>query len=40
MKYFIKTFGCYANEVDSDVMAGILDSLGFSELKLPKLRNE
>lgn len=40
MKYSIKTFGCYANEVDSDVMAGILNSLGFSELRVPKLKNE
>jgi len=39
-KYYIKTFGCYANEVDSDVAAGILEKLGFKELKLPKLKNE
>ncbi len=31
-KYYIKTFGCYANEVDSDLTAGVLESLGFEEL--------
>ena len=39
-KYYIKTFGCYANEVESDVVAGILEKLGFTELKLPKVKNE
>ena len=38
-KYYIKTFGCYANEVDSDYIAGLLENLGFSELK-KKGRNE
>lgn len=32
-KYYIKTFGCYANEVDSDVIAGILEKFGFEELE-------
>lgn len=31
-KYYIKTFGCYANEVDSDYIAGVLENLGFKEL--------
>ncbi len=39
-KYYIKTFGCYANEVDSDVIAGVLEDLGFKELKKLKFRNE
>jgi tRNA-2-methylthio-N6-dimethylallyladenosine synthase len=38
--YFIKTFGCYANEADSNLIAGVLEDLGFSELKLPKFKNE
>jgi len=38
-KYYIKTFGCYANEVDSDYIAGLLENLGFSELD-KKGRNE
>lgn len=28
-KYFITTFGCQANEADSNTMAGILEALGF-----------
>lgn len=32
-KYYIKTFGCYANEVDSDFNGGLLEKLGFKELK-------
>lgn len=39
-KYYIKTFGCYANEVDSDVIAGVLEDLGFEELKKLKFKNE
>lgn len=39
-KYYIKTFGCYANEVDSDVIAGVLEDLGFEELKVLKFKNE
>ena len=31
-KYYIKTLGCYANEVDSDYIAGVLEDLGFKEL--------
>ena len=38
-KYYIKTFGCYANEVDSDYIAGLLENLGFSELE-KRGRNE
>lgn len=30
-KYLIKTFGCQANEADSEKMAGILHRLGFTE---------
>jgi tRNA-2-methylthio-N6-dimethylallyladenosine synthase len=32
-RYYIKTFGCYANEADSDITAGIMESAGFKELK-------
>ncbi len=39
-KYFIKTFGCYANEVDSDLIAGLLENLGFKELKTSSFKNE
>jgi len=38
--YSIKTFGCYANEVDSDVISATLDVLGFKELKILKFKNE
>ena len=38
-KYYIKKFGCYANEVDSDYIAGLLENLGFSELE-KRGRNE
>ncbi len=31
--YYIKTFGCYANEADSDLIAGVLEKAGFKELK-------
>ncbi|MFZ2664347.1 MAG: hypothetical protein WAX66_03210, partial [Patescibacteria group bacterium] len=39
-RYYIKTFGCYANEVDSDVIAGVLEDAGFKELKIPIFKNE
>ena len=29
-KYFIQTYGCQANERDSETLAGILESLGYS----------
>ena len=29
-KYFISTYGCQANERDSETLAGILDELGFT----------
>lgn len=32
-KYFIQTFGCYANEVDSKKISGILEGLGFKKAK-------
>jgi len=38
--YFIKTFGCYANEADSNLIAGVLEDVSFLELKLPKFKNE
>jgi len=38
--YFVKTFGCYANEADSDLVSGVLEDLGFSELKALKFKNE
>lgn len=34
--YYIKTFGCQANMADSSSMAGILEALGFEELKPTK----
>ena len=30
-KYYITTFGCQANEADSNTMAGILEALGFEK---------
>jgi tRNA-2-methylthio-N6-dimethylallyladenosine synthase len=33
-KYFIKTFGCQANEADSNTIAGVLESLDFELLSL------
>jgi len=30
-KYYINTFGCQANEADSNTMAGILEALGFEK---------
>ena len=30
-KYYISTYGCQANERDSETLAGILDSLGFEK---------
>ena len=35
-KYFIKTLGCYSNEVDPGTMASILDLLGFEQYKVSK----
>ena len=29
-KYFVRTYGCQGNEADSEVMAGIFESLGFT----------
>jgi tRNA-2-methylthio-N6-dimethylallyladenosine synthase len=31
-KYYITTFGCQANEADSNTMAGILEALGFEKV--------
>ncbi|MGM9947104.1 tRNA (N6-isopentenyl adenosine(37)-C2)-methylthiotransferase MiaB [Floccifex sp.] len=31
--YFISTYGCQANERDSETLAGIMDSLGFSKVE-------
>ena len=38
--YSIKTFGCYTNEVDSNLIAGVFNLFGFEELKVPSLKNE
>lgn len=35
-KYYIKTFGCQANEADSNTMSGILEALDFEPLKISK----
>lgn len=35
-KYYIKTLGCQANIADSNSMAGILEALGFEQLKPTK----
>jgi len=34
--YFIKTYGCQMNVNDSEALAGILESLGYSEAKTPE----
>lgn len=39
-KYYIKTFGCYANEADSNLVAGVLEKFGFEELATPVFKNE
>ncbi|MDO4466106.1 MAG: tRNA (N6-isopentenyl adenosine(37)-C2)-methylthiotransferase MiaB [Bacillota bacterium] len=35
-KYFISTYGCQANERDSETLAGILDALGFTQSDSPE----
>ena len=35
-KYYISTYGCQANERDSETLAGILDSLGFEKSESPE----
>ncbi|WP_297237299.1 tRNA (N6-isopentenyl adenosine(37)-C2)-methylthiotransferase MiaB [uncultured Faecalicoccus sp.] len=35
-KYYISTYGCQANERDSETMAGILDTLGFEKADSPE----
>ncbi len=35
-KYYISTFGCQANERDSETIAGILDELGFEQNDTPE----
>lgn len=35
-KYFISTFGCQANERDSETLAGILDAMGFVKCEDPE----
>ncbi len=37
--YFIKTYGCQANRNDSEILAGILESMGYSEAKTPDEAN-
>ncbi len=40
-KYYIKTYGCQANVADSNSMAGILEALGFEQIKPgKKYKNE
>lgn len=34
-KYYISTYGCQANERDSETLAGILDALGFERVDSP-----
>jgi len=34
--YNIKTFGCMSNKVDSEILAGILEALGYEESKIMK----
>ena len=34
--YYISTYGCQANERDSETLAGILDSLGFTKSESPE----
>jgi len=38
--YFIKTYGCQANLADSEKIGGILEALGYEELKIPILTTE
>ncbi|MBQ0065815.1 MAG: tRNA (N6-isopentenyl adenosine(37)-C2)-methylthiotransferase MiaB [Firmicutes bacterium] len=35
-KYYISTYGCQANERDSETLAGILDALGFTQSQSPE----
>ncbi|MGI6782048.1 MAG: tRNA (N6-isopentenyl adenosine(37)-C2)-methylthiotransferase MiaB [Acholeplasmataceae bacterium] len=35
-KYLIQTYGCQANEADSEVMAGILEMIGFEKVNSPE----
>lgn len=35
-KYYISTYGCQANERDSETLAGILDALGFTQSDSPE----
>ena len=35
-KYLIQTYGCQANEADSEVMAGILERIGFTKASNPE----
>lgn len=35
-KYLIQTYGCQGNEADSEIMAGILEKMGFEEAKAPE----
>jgi len=40
-KYYIKTYGCQANVADSNSMSGILEALGFEQIKSgKKYKNE
>jgi tRNA-2-methylthio-N6-dimethylallyladenosine synthase len=38
--YFIKTYGCQANIADSNSIAGVLEAIGYEELKVPVFTTE
>lgn len=35
-KYFIRTYGCQMNEHDTEVMSGILETMGFEQTSIPE----
>ena len=35
-KYLIQTYGCQANEADSEIIAGILETIGFEKSETPE----
>ena len=37
--YQIHTYGCQGNEADSEIMAGILEQMGFTKAKIKMPRN-
>ncbi|MCC6038656.1 MAG: tRNA (N6-isopentenyl adenosine(37)-C2)-methylthiotransferase MiaB, partial [Armatimonadetes bacterium] len=36
MKYWIETFGCQMNVLDSEIMAGLLTKMGYEKAKSPE----